>query len=195
MPPANTNPTPTAPQDPNPVIFSANSQQPAKRRRNIPVKKWLLTAVVALVILVLGWLGWQYFTGYGTQTLTNGGYQYQFSFSNSSKVVTLKGKNYLQGKAQRSLNTLRVIGEPTTDEYVTDCSQVGTSWSSSFSIELNGETYLVCSAHSNSVYMTVVGHKSDTSHHLLEVFSEDGSTGISQDTAKAILSSVDISQP
>lgn len=169
-------------------------QQKAPRKR-APLKKWLLTAVGVLVVLVIGWLGYQYFTGYGTQTLTNSSYQYNFNFSNSSKVVTIKGKNYLQGKAQHSLNTVRVIGEPTTDEYVTDCSQVGASWSSSFSIVLSGETYLVCSAHSNSVYMTVVGHRSDSSHHLLEVFSQDGSTGISQDTAKAILSSVDISQP
>lgn len=158
-------------------------------------KKWFgRLAIVLLFIIILAGIGIYIkssSSNLGTKTLTNDNYRYRFKFYKSAGLVTLK-----DGKAAYKYDNKSVAGaQLTTDIAPSNCTEVGSSWSKAFSVNVSGGQYQVCEATVGNEQVFVMFFSALNNHHLFEItYNNDTQSTSDYPTIETMFSSISVSQ-
>jgi len=172
-----------------PVGVSANTINVASHIRVQYIRRIVFFGIpiTILVVVVIGvWLAALGLSPLTPKVITNGAFEYHFSYYKSAEPV-----NLALGEGLQDGNRSLVIAKQTTDLAYNDCSQVGDGWSRAFIAVIEGQERLVCTR-SNKVYLVIFYH--EEKRHLFEITYTSTQNGKS-DEIRTIMSSLKVSIP
>jgi hypothetical protein len=155
--------------------------------------RFLKKAIIIIIVLIVIALGGLFFkstlTGLGTKTLSNGGYTYTFKFYKSANLVQLSGGSNAYKYLDHSIAGVLPSNSPS----LTNCSQIGASWTQAFTVNVYGVNGPVCTPNSLnevfSFYFTALNH-----NQLFTVTYNGPQTSSVYPTLQTIFGSIKVSQ-
>lgn len=122
-------------------------------------------ALALVVLLAVGWLlVGRLSNGMPSQMVVNDGYQYHFKFYTHAVPISIEGTTVLATK-----QGIYALGEPTKSSPVSDCADMGRSWSQAFVATIAGSTRPVCSRADGDTYMYTAYFSTDGATHAFTV--------------------------
>jgi hypothetical protein len=169
--------------------------QPNQVDQNPPTTKGLgkrVGVVVAIAIVLIG--GALLFkssllsNSYQTYKLSNGGNSYTFKFFKNASTINSEGLKEFKALDPSSKNTVIVsaYGAPVNES----CSKEYSFISVDFQVTIQGKPYNVCSDSKNNTLFLNFEHNQTWSQMIL--YSNDGSSTLSNSSAKTIMDSVTV---
>ncbi len=117
-----------------------NSFGPRKNRTFSGLIKLALALIAVCLVVEGGLYVHNYYYGMSQKQVTFGGYTYSFTFYTYSSKVRLSDGSF----AYKYRNKVMAGGEPTVDQTVSNCSQIGGSWRLAFTAQVGGNPVPVC---------------------------------------------------
>lgn len=174
----------------NPVGMSANSLElKTSDGTNWPkVFKKMLPVIVVVLVAGGGWLFYKsYFSGLGTNTISNGGYTYSVELFKPSGQVRLN-----DGSEDLKHSDTVLILKPSDSSKLNNCSQIGNGWTEAFKVSIYDQSVPVCQPSSVGNYTTYFTAL-DQRHLFSITFKETPSEEVYPDL-KTIFESVTVSE-
>jgi hypothetical protein len=154
-----------------------------------PIVIWLVVIIVVLAGIGIGYVEYQNAQGYGTKTVPADGFSYNVTYNKKPKQLALNGKDYQLGTDKNGKQMLLFVGKSVNS--IGECyASEGSTISIIDTPTIEGKQHNLCYSHVLNAYVMNFTH-GDTWYYIT-VFALDKGQILDEDTAKMVISSVQI---